>query len=508
MVLIDTSGRTSAAVQSVVVTTRLAIRPRATTVRAASGHVLSAVKPPGLTSSVLILVRGSTVPSVGSSLVVEPGGVLPEGFLGRVSGASRNTDGTVTVTAQPTALDAAYSQFSVAISQNVRADNVFLASTSSITGHAPVAHPANISAIPFTCVTQSGWSVSATADFSHTHVQATLDIGSRAIHFLLTTDPTFTLGATFQGSATCTLANANELHVVVPIAAPLTLTIRPEFEFNVSGSFHAQATWAPRLAIGFDRAPGISQNPVGFGSSLSFDANGQADADLYAGLSVELGIGGRVGVAGTVGPHLHAAVTTTTNNAQSTACASVTAWAHAELTANADIFIRHWSWTLYSGDFGKSTIYNHCVSTATGGPGGGTTGTGTGSGTSSGGGTGSTGPGSGSESGSGSAPPPTTPPPPPPTTDSETTGGVAHTWTNYSNAGGIQGPSIPSNDTVQIACKLTGFKVADGNTWWYRIASAPWNGGYYVSADAFYNNGQTSGSLVGTPFVDPNVPNC
>jgi len=93
-------------------------------------------------------------------------------------------------------------------------------------------------------------------------------------------------------------------------------------------------------------------------------------------------------------------------------------------------------------------------------------------------------------------------------THAETTGGVAHTWTNYTNAGGTQGPSIPSNATVQIACAVTGFKVADGNTWWYRIASSPWNGAYYVSADAFYNNGQTSGSLIGTPFVDPAVPGC
>jgi surface antigen len=98
----------------------------------------------------------------------------------------------------------------------------------------------------------------------------------------------------------------------------------------------------------------------------------------------------------------------------------------------------------------------------------------------------------------------------PPTTStySETTGGVTHTWTNYTNAGGTQGPSIPSNATVQIACKLTGFRVEDGNTWWYRVASSPWNGAYYASADAFYNNGQTSGSLHGTPFVDPGVPDC
>jgi hypothetical protein len=103
-------------------------------------------------------------------------------------------------------------------------------------------------------------------------------------------------------------------------------------------------------------------------------------------------------------------------------------------------------------------------------------------------------------------PAPTTPAPA--RTWSETTGGVAHTWTNHTNAGGTQGPSIGSNQTVQIACKLQGFRVADGNTWWYRIAQAPWNNQFYVSADAFYNNGATSGSLRGTPFVDPAVGDC
>lgn len=95
-----------------------------------------------------------------------------------------------------------------------------------------------------------------------------------------------------------------------------------------------------------------------------------------------------------------------------------------------------------------------------------------------------------------------------PRTWSETAGGVAHTWANYTNAGGTQGPNIAGGQTVQIACKLTGFRVADGNTWWYRIAQSPWNNQYYVSADAFYNNGATPGSLVGTPFVDPAVANC
>jgi hypothetical protein len=110
--------------------------------------------------------------------------------------------------------------------------------------------------------------------------------------------------------------------------------------------------------------------------------------------------------------------------------------------------------------------------------------------------------------GSGSTGQPPPPPPPPAQTYAETTGGVTHTWTDYSDAGGTQGPSIPSNDTVQIACRVTGFKVADGDTWWYRVASSPWSDTYYASADAFYNNGANSGTLVGTPFVDPNVANC
>lgn len=90
----------------------------------------------------------------------------------------------------------------------------------------------------------------------------------------------------------------------------------------------------------------------------------------------------------------------------------------------------------------------------------------------------------------------------------ETSGGVIHTWTDYMNADGAQGSSIPSNATVEISCKVVGFEVADGNTWWYRIASPPWENTYYASADGFYNDGATSGSLLGTPFVDPSVPSC
>jgi hypothetical protein len=108
---------------------------------------------------------------------------------------------------------------------------------------------------------------------------------------------------------------------------------------------------------------------------------------------------------------------------------------------------------------------------------------------------------------------PSPPPPPPPSplpaaTYAETSGGVLHTWSSYVDAGGIQGPSVAPQATIQIACKVVGFQVADGNTWWYRIASSPWGGVFYASADGFYNNGEVSGSLLGTPFVDPAVQDC
>jgi hypothetical protein len=95
-----------------------------------------------------------------------------------------------------------------------------------------------------------------------------------------------------------------------------------------------------------------------------------------------------------------------------------------------------------------------------------------------------------------------------PTTSAETAGGFVQTWTDYSDAGGANGSTIPVHETIQVSCKIRGFRVGDGDIWWYRIASAPWRNRFYSSADAFYNDGRTSGSLHGTPFVDARVRNC
>jgi hypothetical protein len=91
----------------------------------------------------------------------------------------------------------------------------------------------------------------------------------------------------------------------------------------------------------------------------------------------------------------------------------------------------------------------------------------------------------------------------------ETTGSTVRTWTDYVTGGGTRGPDIAKQRTVQVACKLPGMRLpSNGNIWWYRISSPPWNQRYYASADAFYNNGRSTGPLKDTPFVDKLVPDC
>ncbi|MBZ5735416.1 hypothetical protein K8Z61_13000 [Nocardioides sp. TRM66260-LWL] len=103
---------------------------------------------------------------------------------------------------------------------------------------------------------------------------------------------------------------------------------------------------------------------------------------------------------------------------------------------------------------------------------------------------------------------PSSVPPGRPAARLETSGSEVHTWSDYRTAGGRPGVTMDVHRTVEITCRVEGFAVQDGNTWWYRIRTAPWSDEFYGSADAFYNNGSTSGSLHGTPFVDESVPLC
>lgn len=90
----------------------------------------------------------------------------------------------------------------------------------------------------------------------------------------------------------------------------------------------------------------------------------------------------------------------------------------------------------------------------------------------------------------------------------ETTGSPAHTWANPATASGSAGPPLGPRQSVQVSCRVRGYVVQDGDPWWYRIESPPWNGHFYATSDAFYNNGATSGSFVNGVVVDEQVPEC
>ncbi len=98
------------------------------------------------------------------------------------------------------------------------------------------------------------------------------------------------------------------------------------------------------------------------------------------------------------------------------------------------------------------------------------------------------------------------------TSHSETADTASSTWSDYvanaGNGGGTEGASISVGETVQVSCKIMGDSQTSGNPYWYRLASSPWDNEYYVASNNFYNNGQTSGPLEGSPLVDPNVPSC
>jgi transcriptional regulator with XRE-family HTH domain len=90
----------------------------------------------------------------------------------------------------------------------------------------------------------------------------------------------------------------------------------------------------------------------------------------------------------------------------------------------------------------------------------------------------------------------------------ETTGTAARTWSDYRVAGGRSGEALGPRESVQVSCRVRGYVVPDGDPWWYRIESPPWNGDYYATSDAFYNEGSTSGPVDTGVVVDEHVPEC
>ncbi len=94
----------------------------------------------------------------------------------------------------------------------------------------------------------------------------------------------------------------------------------------------------------------------------------------------------------------------------------------------------------------------------------------------------------------------------------EVNGGTIHSVCSGPSTGTncSAGPAIAAYTTVTVQCAAhNGGYVANsrsGNYNWYLLSSP--DSGLWTSADPYYNNGSTSGSLTNTPLVDPQVPTC
>lgn len=84
----------------------------------------------------------------------------------------------------------------------------------------------------------------------------------------------------------------------------------------------------------------------------------------------------------------------------------------------------------------------------------------------------------------------------------------AQTFSNFVSAGGPFGVPLTSGQSVQVSCRVKGFKVHDGDVWWYRLSASPWDGNYYASTDNFWNTSDTSGNPINGIYFDPNVKVC
>lgn len=477
------------------------LRARSRTVTIAADEVLRIGRRGGHPVSA-VLAHGR--PARNQVLVFRPSRLLPSGLIAIVRSVRRDPGGTVTVALHQTTLSTAYYRGTVhTIGQTTAAgfngDARSLSSLTCSNGVTSDLHGLQL---------QHAFVPSVTALWKHPlFATGNFVVGTGGLNLFqadLAGSVTANLGVSISGAATCTLLLPRFTRAF-PAGGlgALVLDVRPKITVKVTGKVTVDTSLT--LHCNVEYRWNKQSNPQAYRSSfcvsshqpLQVSAESGVDATLTGSLATSVSMDGVAGINGDIAATLRAGYHPGSHPQR-------------VLDASADFNIGVCLTCLWSGSPARmplvqGTIWKKVLATydsPTTGAGGVTVPAPT-----------PARPAPAPPVPPAPAPPvpPTPAPPVPPApapTFAETTGGVTHTWTNYTNAGGTEGAIIGGQQTVQISCKLIGFRVADGNTWWYRIASAPWSGAYYASADAFYNNGATNGSLIGTPYVDPVVPDC
>ena len=483
--LTDSAGVVSVAKRVIIIgaPNHIVLAPKAS--RLAADQVLS-FTPLSSSSERFTLKHQAKLPQEGHTLLIGTSKLLPEGLIAVVKKVRSESNGTVEVVSEDGSISDAYANLSVVTSSNI-GSTVLLTPKKSSGSSKLSPRTAKSSAVPFTCDV-SGDLIDATADFTNTHISVVMNASSRTFSFTLDSAPIFTLSVGFNGTASCQLADDSLISLPVPAVPGLIISAGPYIKLTATGKVGVTETWSPTVNITVSRAPSGDQNTLTFKSHANSSGSGSASVTLQAGIEVSVSAARVVGLTVSLGPK----ITATTSVSSTQSCIVVTSDLEVEAELNLDFFIFSTHKTLFSGEYDASTIFSQCASATAPTPP-------SGSGTSSP--PQSVNNGGGLSSG-GAAPPYLGP------VTSETSGGPASTWANYADGGGAAGPTISALQTVGVVCRIIGLPVQNGNNWWYLIGSSPWNATYYVSADPFYNNGQMSGPLHGTPYVDLNVPLC
>lgn len=337
----------------------------------------------------VVLRAGSETPFAGQTLLVAPGGTVPQGLVLVVENATRQPDGTLTVTGHDGTLADLYSDLSVASTADV---GQHIQVTRTIDGVTRTLRSAKT--VPFKCSAGVTKSVSVTADLTKTSVSATIDVRARIFQLTVIASPKLSLDAGFSGSAKCSLAGGIGINIPVPAVPGLIISASPYFELGASGGIQANFTWEPKFAMDITRSPSRNTNFLQFRSSADASISGNASVTLEGGITVEVSLGKAAGMRASLGPEITASVNASSGGQT---CVQAEAQINASVKLFAHVLFIDAEAVLYRGSYAHSVLFRKCAGGGASGP---ISGGGSGGGTSPGGGSGG---GSGGGGGGGGA---------------------------------------------------------------------------------------------------------
>lgn len=365
--VLDSRGRSASIRQRITVGDSLARAvPRPKTVVARASDVRS-VGPAAHGRQIAILRPGSA-PPVGGALVVPVSDERPDGVLGVVT--SRGLAGSdVAVTLRPATLDEAYSDLKIDASGSL-SDAVVRSQSGTRLTRAEL-RAFHLGGTGVRCTGLRAAPVNIELDLDPLHWDLSFTAPFPSIHFLLAGSPIIKVGLGLNTGSECHLTLP--VHVTIPIAGtPILLKISPVLRLSADGTLNAQFEWRPRLAYGFDRGNGISGEVHVFNpGTQTLNINSTAEASLFFGASANLSLAGRVGVQADFGP----AFTFGLAQTASQSCVSADLGLRLSASANADVFVKNWSFALFNGTIAKKQLYRRCNNSGSQGAGSGGTAT-------------------------------------------------------------------------------------------------------------------------------------